>query len=324
MLLRLALIAGLVGVVFAPSVAFAQRENTRDALARLEETLQLRLEEGGFAVQELMPVMVVSAMTAFEETRNWYPNAAVAALARVFGNASLRACEACMSPRLYVQDGRMEQMTTGIGVPEIVRFDEDARGKAPPAKSAIWIDETSDGVSFRMIDLRNSRIVLADNFDPGLRAMARSKRNFSLTRELERRARGDSLTHTFIDFTVYPGQHFSLDWVEQWGDTNANLSGVTVSGWDPVFGIGGAYYRVIPRAMNIMVGGKLIMSVPTALVQSVTGENTAVLDPLLTGVFMVRVPISTTNYGITFSASTNGRIGVGFTLMNFHLLPVLP
>ncbi len=311
-------------LLLLPSLALAQRENTRDALARLEETLQLRLEEGGFSVQDLMPVMVVSAMPAFEETRTWYPNAAVGTLGRVFGNASLRACEACMSPRLYVQDGRMEQMTTGVGVTEIVRFDEDARGNAPPAKSAIWLDETGHGVSFRMVDLRNSRIVLADNFDPGLRAMARSKRNFSLTRELERRARGDSLTHTFIDFTVYPGQHFSLDWVEQWGDTNANLSGVTFSGWDPVFGIGGAYYRVIPKAMNIMVGGKVIMSVPTALVQSVTGDNTTVLDPLLSGVFMVRVPISTTNYGITFSASTNGRIGVGLTLMNFHLLPVLP
>jgi hypothetical protein len=48
------------------------------------------------------------------------------------------------------------------------------------------------------------------------------------------------------------------------------------------------------------------------------------LDPLLTGVFLVRVPISTSNYAVTLSASTNGRIGVGFSLLNFSVLPFLP
>lgn len=319
LLARVVLITALL-----PTVAFAQRETTRDALARLEETLAMRLEDGGFAQKDVLPAIVVSVNPAFDESRAWYPSAALAALVRVFGSAGLRSCEACMAPRLYVEEGRLEQNTTNLAPSEIVRLDENNRGTAPPARTAIWLDETIEGVSLRVIDLHNSRIVLAENFDPALTAMTRTKRNFSLTRELERRARGEALTHTFMDVTLYPGQHFSLDWTEQWGDTNANLSGVTLSLFDPVIGVGGAYYRVVPRALNIMVGGKVLLSAPTALISSVTGEVNNVIDPLLTGVFVVRLPIATSNYGITFTASTNGRIGLGFSLMNTSTLPIIP
>lgn len=309
----------------APAAAFAQRETSRDALDRVEETLTMRAEDGTLALRDLSPVIVVSVNHAWEETRTWYPAAALATLAKVFGVDALRSCEACMAPRLYVEEHRMEQVSTALGTPEIIRLDENSRGTAPPARTAVWLDETTDGVSLRMIDLRNSRILVAENFDPSLNEMARTKRNFSLTRELERRARGDSLTHTFLDATVYPGQHLSFDWVDQWGATNANLSGFSVSMFDPVIGIGGSYYRVMPKAFNIMVGAKILMSVPTAFVEAISdGQSGGLIDPMLTGVFIVRVPIYTTNYAVTLSASTNGRIGVGITLMNISLLPVLP
>lgn len=314
----------LIAASLLPATAWAQRETTRDALSRLEETFAMRLEDGGFSTEELIPAIVVSAAPAFEESRAWYPTAALASLVRVFGSSGLRSCEACMAPRLYVEEGRLEQTTTALGVAEIVRLDENNRGKAPPARAAIWLDETPQGVSLKVIDLRNSRIVLAENFDPSLREMARTRKTFSLTRELDRRARGDSITHTFMDATLYPGQHLSFDWTEQWGDSNRNLSGVTLSLFDPVVGVGGAYYRVIPQALNIMIGGKIIMSVPTALVESITGQSVDLLDPLLTGVFVVRVPIGSSNYGISLTASTNGRVGIGFCLMNTSTLPVLP
>jgi hypothetical protein len=229
-----------------------------------------------------------------------------------------------MAPRTYVQEGLVEQVTTNLGAAEITRLDEANRGSSAPARTAIWLDETPDGVSLRIIDLHNSRILLAENFDAAMTDQARTRRNLSLVRELDRRARGDSITHVFFDVTVYPGQHISTDWVDQWGDTNANLTGFSLSLFDPVLGVGGAYYRVIPSALNITVGAKLLMSVPTGLVRGISGEDVDLLDPLLTGVFMVRVPIARSNYGITFSASTNGRVGVGFSLMNVSLLPFLP
>ena len=310
--------------VLLPAVALAQRDTSREALARVEETLTLRLEEGGVSLKDVTPAMVVSVSPAFEESRAWYPAAALQTLVRVFGSAALRSCEACMASRLYVEEGRLEQFTTALGAQEIIRLDENARGTAPPARVAIWLDETPQGVSMRVIDLHNSRIVFVQNFDPGLTELARTRRNFTLTEELERRARGDSLTHTFLDVTMYPGQHVSLDWAEQWGDTNANLAGLSVSVFDPVVGVGGSYYRVIPNAMNLMVGGKVLLSVPTAIVSGISGQPTQVLDPLLTGVFVLRVPIASSNYGVTFTASTNGRIGIGFSLLNITALPFLP
>ena len=319
LLARLALLCALL-----PTVALAQRDASREALSRLDEILALRLEDGGVGVKELLPAMVVSVNPAFEETRTWYPTEALATLVRVFGAAGLRACEACMAPRTYVQEGQLEQVSMNLGAAEITRLDEMSRGNSAPARTAIWLDETAEGVSLRIIDLHNSRILLAENFDAAMTGAARTRRNLSLVRELDRRARGDSITHAFVDVTVYPGQHISTDWVDQWGDTNANLSGFSLSLFDPVLGVGGAYYRVIPSAFNITVGAKVLMSVPTGLVRGIAGEDVEILDPLLTGVFMVRVPIARSNYGITFSASTNGRLGVGFSLMNVSLLPFLP
>ncbi|MGA9520680.1 MAG: hypothetical protein WBV82_04400 [Myxococcaceae bacterium] len=319
LLKHLALLAALL-----PTVAFAQRDTTREALARMEETLTLRLEQGGIALKDVTPAMVVSVSPAFEESKAWYPTAALQTLVRVFGSAGLRSCEACMAPRLFVEEGRLEQFSSALGAEEIIRLDENARGKAEPARVAIWLDETPEGVSLRIIDLRNSRIVFVQNFDPGLIEMARTRRNFTLTEELERRARGDSLTHTFLDVTLYPGQHISLDWAEQWGDRNLNLSGVTLSAFDPLIGVGGNYYRVIPEAWNLMVGAKVLMAVPTAVASGISGQAVQIIDPLLTGVFVVRMPIARSNYGVTFTASTNGRIGIGVSLMNITALPILP
>ncbi|MGI5863820.1 MAG: hypothetical protein ACOX6T_17435 [Myxococcales bacterium] len=321
MLLRRLLLAA---VLLLPAGAAAQRDTTREALARLEESLAIEIEAGGLKVKDLVPVMVVSVTPAFEESKAWYPSAALATLARVFGSAGLRACEACMAPRVYAREGRVEQLTTSPGAAEIVRLDEANRGSAPPARTAIWLDENAEGVSVRLIDLRNSRIVLAENFDPSLTERARTARNTRLAQELARRVRGDTITHTFFDMVVYPGQHFSFDWTDQWGETNRNLSGLSFSFFDPVVGVGAAYYRVIPSAFNLMVGAKVLMSVPTALVQNITGDDMEVLDPLLTGVLVARLPIGRSNYAVTFSVSTNGNVGLGLSLMNITLLPILP
>ncbi|MGQ0505942.1 MAG: hypothetical protein ACT4TC_11570 [Myxococcaceae bacterium] len=314
----------LLALLLPAFSALAQRDTSREALLRFEETLTLRKEESNLAPKDLTPVIVISVTPAFEETKNWYPTAALASVVRVFGGASVRSCEACMAPRVFVEGGHVEQNTSALTVEEIVRLDENARGDAAPARTAIWLDETSQGVSLRMIDLKNSRIVTAENFDPALKEQERTRNAYSLTQELDRRARRDSLAHFLLDATVYPGQHVSLDWVEQWGDSNANLSGVTLSAIDPVLGIGATYYRVIPQALNIMVGAQVVMSLPTALVTAVSGQGQQVLDPLITAVAVVRVPLFRTNYALTFTASTNLKFGVGFSLLNFSLLPFLP
>ncbi|MCC7074685.1 MAG: hypothetical protein IT383_25475 [Deltaproteobacteria bacterium] len=304
--------------------ALAQRSATEQALERMEESLALREQDGVFSRDQLAPIVVVSTEPAYEESRPWYPTAAIAALSRVFGAASLRVCEACMAPQLRVEGGQIIENLGVVAVADVVTIDDGARGDAPPAKTGIWLNETARGVSLRIVDLRTSRVVYADNFDPALAEQRRTELNVRATRELERRARGDSITHVFVDAVVYPGQHLSMDYTDQWGDDNRNLSGVSMSLFDPLLGIGGCYYRIIPEALNIAIGGQILISMPTALVEQLTQQQVDLIDPLATAALVVRLPIFDTNYAIVGSASTNGRFGIGISLMNISMLPVIP
>lgn len=268
----------------------------------------------------------MSTRAAYENTIVWFPTEALATLVRALGAGSLRSCEMCMAPRVYVGDGRIEHDSSPPTLEEIARIDELHRGSGPPAKTAIWLDETQQGASLRIVELATSRVVYADNFTPRLREQARATLNTTRAAELERRMRGDSLVHTFFDAGLLPGQHFSLDWVEQFGANNEYLAGITLSGTDPVGGVGASFYQVIPQAFGISVGAKLLVSLPTAIVAGVSnGESGDLIDPLLTGVGVARVPLfGSSNYGLYLSASTNGTFSAGVSLMNLTLLPVIP
>ncbi len=304
-------------------VARAEPATTRDALDRLQEILQLRLEDGTLTKAQVMPALLVSAEPRFVESEDWYGVRAIEVLQSAFGTGGLRLCEACMAPRAHIATGSMVWQAGPVEIDEIVRLDDGLRGDAQPAKVAIWLDEHDTGVAIRIVDLSTGRLVFAQNVDPDLLEDKNSQRMFALSAELERRHRGKAVTQAFVDFTMYPGQHLSLDWTDQWGPTNRNLSGLTISLYDPVIGVGACHYRAI-EAANILVGGKLILSMPTAIVASLTDDPVDIIDPPLTLVGVVRVPFGRSNYGAIVSASTNGEVGIGISLMNISLLPVIP
>ncbi len=312
----------LVLTPLALATAHAGPASTGDALDRLEEVLELRIDEGVLRRDEVLPALVVSVEPRYEVSEDWFATRALEVLDRAFGGGGLRLCEACMAPRTWVEEGRLAYQTGPIGLDELVRLDEQTRGAAPPARAAVWLDEHRSGVSLRIVDLRTGRVIFAQNVDPLLVENANSERMATLTEELERRARGDSLTQTFVDASLYPGQHLSLDFTDQWGKTNANLSGVTLSVYDPVIGLGVSHYRRL-ELLDVLVGAKGILSLPTAVVAAL-GEDGEVLDPLVTGVAVARVPFGRSNYGVLLTASTNGEFGVGLSLMNIRLLPVIP
>ncbi len=283
----------------------------------------MRVEDGRLSPQELLPALIVSAEPRYAASEAWYATRAIEVLQSTLGNDGLRLCEACMAPRTVVEEGRLTFQTGPVSTQEVLRLDAAARGDAPAAKTAIWLDEHRGGVSIRIVDLASSRVLFAQNVDPDLVETANTERMYTLSDELERRARGDSLTQAFVDVAVYPRQHISLDWTDQWGRTNANLSGVTLSLLDPIVGLGAVHYRRV-RPLDILIGGKAIVSLPTAIVQSVSTEGGEVLDPLLTGVAVVRVPFGRSNYGAVATVSTNGVLGIGISLLNVSLLPVIP
>ena len=143
-----------------------------------------------------------------------------------------------MAPRAYVGNGLLNYQTGPVGLDEVIRLDDNSRGNAAPAQAAIWVDELVSGVAIRIVDLDTARVLFAMNVDPNLIENERSRRNYTLSQELDRRSRGDSITQSFVDLALYPGQHLSADFTDQWGPDNRNLSGVTLSLFDPVVGIG--------------------------------------------------------------------------------------
>ncbi|MBN2801255.1 MAG: hypothetical protein JXX28_19095 [Deltaproteobacteria bacterium] len=314
---------GLALLSLWPVSAAAGPEDTRDALDRLEELLELRIEDGRLSREDLLPAILVSTQARYEASQGWFPTQAIAVLQRGLGSGSLRLCEACMAPRAYVERGQLVYDAGPARLDEVVRLDELLRGDSQPARAAIWIDEVRGGVSVRIVDLRNGAVLFAQNVDPTLVELTNTHRVYSLSEELERRARGDSLTQAFFDVVAYPGQHVSLDWTDQWGRSNENLTGLSVSLFDPVVGVGACHYHRVEYA-DILVGGKALMSVPTAVARAFVDSDVDVIDPIVTGVGVVRVPLGRSNYGAVFSASTNGQVGVGISMMNTTLLPVLP
>lgn len=303
--------------------AHADPAATRDSLDRLEEVLELRVEYGQLSPKDALPAILVSAQPRYVDTQEWYATGVIETLVRAFGSANLRICEACMAPRAVVEDGALVYQTGPIGLDEIARLDDLHRGDAQPARAAIWVDEYPGGVSVRIIDLSTARVLFAQNIDPDLTEIKNSARMYSLSAEIERRARGNSITQAFFDIALFPNQHVSLDWTEQWGPTNRNLSGVTLSAFDPAFGVGASHYRST-RLFNTLIGAKAILSVPTAAASAFVDGGAEVLDPLVTVVGVARVPFGRSNYGAVLTVSTNGRIALGISLMNSTLFPVLP
>lgn len=292
-------------------------------MERLEELLRLRVEDGLIDEAQVMPLVLVSARPRYEASQEWFTTRSLELVYNAFGGGGIRICEACMAPRAHVEDGRIVYQTGPVSLDEVVRLDEQARGQAPPARSAVWIEEQPHGVSIRIVDLRTGRVLFAQNVDPTLVEVANTRRLYTLAEELERRARGDSLTQAFGDFALFPRPHISLDWTDQWGKTNASLTGVTFSVVDPIIGLGICHYQRV-NLFNALIGGKAVVSLPTAVARAVSADTGEIIDPLLTGVAVVRVPFGRSNYGLIATASTNGAVGVGLSLMNVSLIPVLP
>ena len=323
MLLRVATLWLLWSAVANAQAFGAGTDNTRASLDRLGEILELRIEDGQIARDDVMPAILVSARPRYESSEGWFPTRAIEVLQRAFGSSGLRSCEACMAPRAFVAEGSLEYATGALTLEEIVRLDEASRGQSQAARTAIWLDEVPGGVSMRIVDLGTGRVVFAKNVDPYFAEQTNTAKQYTLSEELERRARGDSITQAFVDVGMYPGQHLSVDWTDQWGADNKNMSGVVLSVYDPIIGIGAAHYRVLDP-LHMTIGGKLIMSLPTAVVK-ISGETPDQdLDPLLTLVGVLRVPFPKSNFGALLTASTNGEIAFGISLLNISILPVIP
>jgi hypothetical protein len=323
----LVLIALIIALFAWPEFAFAERQATRDALARFEESFRESLDGGTQKRDELLPAIVVEAKPAFVETEQWFPNEVLQILGRILDASGLRYCEACNAARSAIKSEGMEYATAGaLSTAELLAIDESMRGGSAPAKTGWWIAETPDGISVRAISLTSGKIIYAQNFDAKLLSTKRSLKNYTIYQDRLRRQRGESLTHSFLDVGTYPNQHFAFDWLEQWGTANQHLTGLSISLFEPILGIGASYGQIFPNQYNAILGGKLLMSLPTAFLNSISkdADNSIGIDPILTAVGIIRVPFPGGNYGVNLFVTSNAKVGIGISAFNSSFIPVLP
>jgi hypothetical protein len=326
-------VVGVLCAVLGAAPAAAQRATTDGALARAREAITEAQRDGGVPTDVV--VILVSARPAFVETQASFPAAAAAVVIDVFGARQVRACDACMNPRLVQGDDGVRYDTGEIALNDVLALDASTRGKAPAARLAVWLDETPAGVALRIVDLGDGSLLLSRHLEPGLDTRQRSARHVSVTQDIERRLRGDSLTHVHWNLGLYPGQHLGLELLDQFGPQRQDLAGLSLTMINPVGGIGGAYQRVFPEAWNVTVGAKVIVGVPGLIVQTLnqqTGADadlTAFIGGPVTTMVSAQLPIFDTNYAVFAFAGLHlprftPSMGVGISLLNVHVLPILP
>jgi hypothetical protein len=332
-LVRTVAVVVAVLAVVAATPARAQRASTDGGLARAREALLEAQRDG--AVPTDVVVLLVSARPAYAETRAAFPAAAAAVLVDVFGPGRVRACEACMNPRVVEGSAGVRYDTGEITLADALALDAATRGAAPAARLGAWLEETPTGVALRIVDLGDGSVLLSRHLDPALQTLQRSARQVTVTEDIRRRLRGDSLTHVHWNLGLYPGQHLSLELLDQFGPARTDLAGLSLTMVNPLLGVGGAYQRIFPEAWNVAVGGKVIVGIPGLVIDAF--DQNLPPDPQIIGLIggpvtvmaTAQLPIFDTNYAVFAFAGLHlpsflPSAGLGISLLNVHVLPILP
>ncbi len=305
---------------------------TRDSLFRAEEVLSALWDDGVFDENNLSPMIVVGVFPYSEDTRRELSARGYSVLRRSFRDVTLRICQACMSARVFQKQGRLDY-SIGLPPPEDVkRLDEQMRGVSPPARSMVTLTESARGVALEIVSLVNGRVLYAEHFTPELERERRSRQSFSRAAELQRRSRGESLTHSFVDYGLLGynvagglvGVHLALDWMEQWGPNNEFLTGLSISVVGPVLGVGASAGMAFPQLFDALMGAKVHLSVPNLLVSTIAQSDQEIIDPTVTVTGYLRVPYGLDNYGAFLFGSSSGSLGIGISSLNTSILPVVP
>lgn len=92
----------------------------------------------------------------------------------------------------------------------------------------------------------------------------------------------------------------------------------------PVLGVGPTFALVVPSLLDTMFGGKILLSLPNALIATVSRSDVELFDPTVSLTGYARLPFGKSNYGLFLFGSTSGSVGVGLSTLNTSIIPVLP
>lgn len=326
------IVLALCGLPAARAAAENPRSAVQQSLRHMEERLLGLLEAGN--LHDQMPVLVASVSSLSPENETWFVPYAMRSLVGVFGPGNMRVCNICMKTEVAEKPGLLSLRRKDWSTRELVSADQKIRQQSQPAKSALYVHETRNVVSVRVVSLDDARIIFAANFDPDFSALRRSENIRRYHVELKDRRAGAGHTHFLWDGILYPNQHLALDILDQFGERGQHLAGISTSMFTPLLGVGFAYHYVFQDAWNVSLGTKVLFAGPNLLLRVLFEEDLELVDPLINTVFVLRVPIPETNLAVSGMIATGSdsfpfptqspTLGVGLTLLNPTLMPVFP
>ena len=292
--------------------ALALQPATIDNLQALEDKLREHVEDGYLQTEDLTPLTLIEVSGDTEDAKA-LTNAILHSLGQAL-NVPILMCEACQAT--YRQTATESIYSNGIvEIDDVKRVYE--KQKSMP-KAAAWVRFNRSSISIRIVSMETSRVLFADTVDTSIDWSGRSIQSFSRSREAERSARGDAIVHGQIDFSpIGHGTHMGYSLMQQWGDSNQYLSGLSVNLTDPLLGIGLNTFKVFPEFNNMLMGGKFLISIPSALSSALSKSSSNALNQSpYTLVAMVKYPMfrnEPAKYLVNAYISTNANFGIGIT-----------
>ncbi len=294
---------------------FAIFQQTQSDLAVLSDQLQNELQKNPGLAQEWTPLLIGVPQSYWKESASDFASVTYQMLQQLFNNQELILCPECIQNRTYVShDGKLNIINGEMSLADLAVL--KTRPNYKNAKSFLTIKESPAGVETKLIRISDGKILFMTIAD-STKTLESSFKPLHLAKELERRQSGQSLNYVFIDFGFYQGNTLQFEFLEQWGDRNQHLSGLVLSLWEPVGGLGATYHYLIPNHR------KLNFSLTTFITLFSYGNSANPKNPVtLVYQAMGQWAISG-NYALFGMANSKGTISFGITFLNPVLFPFL-
>ena len=287
---------------------------TRESLQELAEQIEMQLDEERISIRDLQPLMIAEIRTERSSSAE-IRNALIAQLQQYALEGTIAVCDICGQSKTKMKNGTtyFENRQTSM---QDVRDYLAAIPNGNQFKSALWLEETQQGITFRISKISSGEVLAANTIINGQALTVRSQSHFTVAKNRQRIARGQSLLHSYFDMSFLMGNHFSYNAYEQWGYYGEHLTGVGFSLSTPVLGVSANYARVYQELNKSLVGMKLLLSLPNAVTSSLdedsNNEGDTFGDPLLTLMAFVRTPIGQSgDYGMFAFVTHTARFGIG-------------
>ncbi len=292
-----------------PIKSYALLSQTQQDFTILRDALLLQQEIDPNWSQNLGPVLVAPPQHLWEESRTDFASATMSLLKEVWtGSGSLIACSECASAKTRVSTDHQVQFSSGpLSHNELIGL--LANERYINAKTVLYVRETAKGIELKIIRISDGAIMyqkLADSTED----LESAKPRLHLVDEMERRKRGEALAYTFIELGFYPNPLAHISFLEQWGQANQHMTGVTLALTGPNMSLGVTYRYFLSTNPKIQVGGSVLFPLQNALKLS-QGNNSSFLVVAATAQYAF-----SPTFGVFASGNSAGTISTGISLYN--------